>query len=530
MEAFTATDNLLKQLDPADMDPSRRTPCLENTRVDVLKSIFDWVSDVAHTQNVLWLQGLAGSGKSTISTTLANHFRDRNLLGAFLFFDRDVTERSDPMSVIKTLAYQLSIHHPRIGTFISASIRSKPSISISPIPFQCQKLLIEPLRSFAAHGPKSPIVLVLDALDECGTLHDREFLLAALSTLFSHLPPFVRVIISSRVEIDICNAFGFQTHILVHEIDITSRICSEDILSYFRHFLALIRTRGRHLRLGPDWPEEAVLRLLAQRASGLFIWASTALKFINGYDPRKRLETVLEGGTSASAEAALDALYKTALESGGSWDDEDFVADFRAIVGIILVAQQPLSSIAIDALLRLLEGRSCLHTVSQLGCLLQRSPTVRVLHPSFADFLTTNSRCGRDLWFFDRAIYHRRLALQCLDQMNAILKQNMCNMALSEDLACENLLEEVSYACVFWIDHVCVIREDIVPVAEDLCKFLYKHLLHWFEAMSILGKSRDTILLLDRLMNWITVSHLNTSLFPLIYLSYVDPCRSSKTF
>jgi hypothetical protein len=74
------------------------------------------------------------------------------------------------------------------------------------------------------------------------------------------------------------------------------------------HFYAIKR---KHLRLGADWPGEDVLLKLVQRASGLFVWASTASRFIDGYAPRKRLDTILRGEVASGAENALDALYKS---------------------------------------------------------------------------------------------------------------------------------------------------------------------------------------------------------------------------
>jgi len=44
-------------------------------------------------------------------------------------------------------------------------------------------------------------------------------------------------------------------------------------------------------------------------------------------------------------------LYRTALELAKKWDDEDFMADFISVVGLVLVAQHPLSTTAIDHLL-----------------------------------------------------------------------------------------------------------------------------------------------------------------------------------
>jgi hypothetical protein len=126
------------------------------------------------------------------------------------------------------------------------------------------------------------------------------------------------------------------------------------------------------------------------------LWASTALRFLGRHDPRKRLDSILQGDIASGAEAAVDALYITALESlepPALWEDDDFVQAFRDILGVVLVARQPLSSIGIDALFQ----RPSMHTISRLASLLQQSPTIRVLHPSFADFLTTKNRCGREV-------------------------------------------------------------------------------------------------------------------------------------
>jgi hypothetical protein len=500
---LTGGQDSLDKLKPVVMDASRRTGCLQGTRRDVLKFIVDWVHNPHGQQNILWLHGLAGSGKSALSTTIASILSSSGQLGAFLFFDRDVTDRSDPTVVIRTLAHQLGSSSPRIGATLRAVVEGNSNILASSIHLQFQKLLLDPLSSIG--NLTAPIVIVLDALDECGTADERETLLEVLANDFKNLPYHVRIIITSRLDIGICNAFESQYHILPFELDITSSANSDDILSFFRYRMSLIRNKKRHMRLETGWPGEDVLHTLVQRASGLFVWASTASGFINAHDPKRRLDVVLRGDVASGAEGALDALYKTALESIGLWDDEDFISDFRAIIGIILVARQPLSSSAIDALLLLPEHRPSMHTISLLRCVLQQDRTVRVLHPSFADFLMTQERCGRDFWSFDRYTYHRYLAMRCMDCMDAVLKRNMCNMTLTVDQANEKLPEEVSYSCLFWIDHICVI-EDSSPVMDRLRDFLYQHLLHWFEAMSILKRSRYMIPLLDELRDWISVS------------------------
>ncbi|KAJ7853413.1 hypothetical protein B0H13DRAFT_1642920, partial [Mycena leptocephala] len=73
------------------MDASDRKLCLPGTRKDLLSLITNWVTTPPNPKNpgnILWLQGVAGAGKSTISTSVSEHFRELKCLGAFLFFSR----------------------------------------------------------------------------------------------------------------------------------------------------------------------------------------------------------------------------------------------------------------------------------------------------------------------------------------------------------------------------------------------------------------------------------------------------------
>ena len=59
------------------MDASDRTECLQGTRIAMIQLITDWALDPAGAQNVMLLHGIAGVGKSTLSTTIANRFREQ---------------------------------------------------------------------------------------------------------------------------------------------------------------------------------------------------------------------------------------------------------------------------------------------------------------------------------------------------------------------------------------------------------------------------------------------------------------------
>src|SRR5712692_1635246 len=123
------------KLNPVDMSTWGRPSCLLNTRLEITKHITDWIVD-EDQKPVFWLFGQTGSGKSTISTTIANMSREHRRLGALIFFNRDVKDRSDPSLVTTTLAYKLASFDVRLGQAVSAAIKSIPDIAESPLHFQ----------------------------------------------------------------------------------------------------------------------------------------------------------------------------------------------------------------------------------------------------------------------------------------------------------------------------------------------------------------------------------------------------------
>ena len=477
-----------------------RTGCLENTRSDILTLVIDWARNPTSTQRALWLHGPAGSGKSTISTTLAERFRRLKQLGAFLFFDRDVTEQSNPALVARTLAHQISVSYPEIGVFIISAIESSPQTLTSPLSTQFQELLINPLTRAST---TSQIILVLDALDECGTKANRKALLNSLAAQSAHFPSAFRLVITSRPDVDMRLAFELQPHVKTLELDLTSTASKKDILMYIRHQMNSISMKNRHL--GVAWPGEKNVYALTRRACGLFVWASVVCNFIDAHNPAKRLDIVLQGTQTSTAEAALNSLYRTALDVVGVWDDEDFVADFRTIVGIVLALRNPLTTIAIDNLLANPNGQPCAQTLDKLSCVVSVSPTVRFIHPSVADFLMDRERSGREDWFFLPAFYERNMAIMCLQRLNQVLHRDMSHLVDREN---DNIPKDVAYACVFWVDHVCMVKDDFLPIEKLLETFIDQHILHWFEAMSLLQRFSLTVSNLNRLLRWVRI-HLS---------------------
>jgi hypothetical protein len=484
------------------MPVAGRPSCLENTRLDVIKLVTEWVADEAHKKPVFWLSGMTGTGKSTISTTVADISREFWRLGAYIFFNRDIKERSDPAILIRTLAYKLAKFYGPIGNAVAAAIESSPDIAESSLVFQFRKLIAEPLASLDPLHVGGPILIVVDALDECGNATSRKGLLTVLSQGFNKLPSFIRILVTSRRERDIESIFHSHPCVRPYELDPTSDSTAKDIEIFIQSQMEAVRVDNEGLGLPADWPGHDKIQMLTVRAAGLFVWASTACLFINeGHDPREQVDQVLttSGSNTSAPLEGLERLYKTALQFAGNWEDPVFRTDCRAIIGLILVATIPLRCKAIDDLLGL--PRPSLHTVKNLGSVLRWSEAdpIRILHPSFQDFVTHRGRCGNDHWFVDVTLHHRTLARACIDLLERALTKNICNLTLGEPFDAHTLPESVTYACLHWIDHLCM---GVEADPERIYQFLAAHLLHWMEAMSILKVSRSVIRELRELDGW----------------------------
>jgi pantothenate kinase-related protein Tda10 len=103
---------MLRSVDPADYDSSlatsisRRT-CTEGTRTKVLEDLAKWAND-ADGPGVYWMNGMAGSGKTTIAYTFSDLLKGRSLLAASFFCTRTSQECRDVTRIIPTIGWQIA--------------------------------------------------------------------------------------------------------------------------------------------------------------------------------------------------------------------------------------------------------------------------------------------------------------------------------------------------------------------------------------------------------------------------------------
>lgn len=305
----------------------KRVSCLSGTRIDILAKIDLWIKcrmqshqsgiiihDSMADTDIFWLNGMAGSGKTTIAFTVASQCRDQGILGASFFCSRDNADCSNPKLVFTTVAYQLGQFCPAFKDELSKVLISQPNVVFSGVSHQLEKLLVEPLQVLGDKFP--PCVVVIDALDECKDDNATSVILSSLSHHIAKLLP-LKFLITSRPDQKVTNAFRTQNlasitqSLALHEVRLD--VVERDIQHYLGWQLRQIQVQDQ---LKESWPSTLDVEKLTHMSSGLFIFAATAVKFIESDDPVNQLANLLKRDllVSSSPLQHLDELYLQVLK------------------------------------------------------------------------------------------------------------------------------------------------------------------------------------------------------------------------
>ena len=496
--------------------------CLPETRVELLKQIAEWCED-SSGKRVYWLSGMAGTGKSTISRTVARNLAKEKRLGASFFFSRGHGDLSHAAKLFTSIAFQLAYVIPGLKPFVCRAVAENPNISQQALREQWNKLIVQPLENLKEIllGVQQ-FFLVIDALDECEDANDVRLILDLLSQAKSVSTVQLRVFITSRPEMHIHAGFrsSLQTthqNFVLH--DISEQIVDKDILAFLRYELEIIRKESS---LPCEWPGENNIRILCHRASQLFIYASTACRFIRDpeWSPQEGLSIILNDNYQE-----LDEVYTGILANSIKGTDrsrqysqvEKLREELRRIVAsiVILFEALPVTDLATLIGIPLENVRSRLRRLhSVLDIPNNNLSAIRLLHPSFRDFLLDQKRCVDSQFCINEQKAHSDLLENCLKLMSKHLQKDICNLQLPGALASEVDRDRINYclplvvqyACCYWVKHL---QRSSIELCNNgqVHEFLRNHFLHWLEALSLLGKMSDGVLAVKALESILPVSN-----------------------
>ncbi|KAJ5289111.1 WD40-repeat-containing domain protein [Penicillium angulare] len=480
--------------------------CLQGTRTELLKDIMEWTMLPCRKQKIIFLlSGMAGTGKSTVSRTIAKALKDNNRLGASFFFKRGEKDRGNAKKLFPTLIKQLVLQIPGLGPGVQKAIRKDPEIGSKSLGDQFDKLILQPLLEFDKTCQSSQlVVVVVDALDECDHNNDIRTIVRLFSLLQDAHKVCVKVFMTSRPELPTRLGFSdlgdhIYQDIALHEI--SEEVTEHDIRLFLIDQFAKIRA-DRNVAM--EWPDYEVIQSMVSISIPLFISAATMCRYIENSkrEPMRRLKELLQDQTHYVTK--MDKTYLPILRQlVDDQDDEDkqeLLQEFYGIIGTIILLDTPFSVNTLSRFLNIEPDVIINHLDSFQSVLnVPKDPDlpVRTLHLSFRDFLVQSKSEFR----VNEPEKHREIALRCLQVMRNHLKRNMCDLEAGTertDIDSQFLHQifppELNYACQHWVYHL---EQSEIMTADSvmdlILSFLQDHFLHWMEAMSLQGLAPDMI-------------------------------------
>ena len=467
-----------------------RPPCDSGTRQDVLSVINEWVSEPSD-YSVLLLHGIAGSGKSAIAQSAAEFCAMEGKLAASFFFNRQEKERCNTERLIETIAYQLAVLDPEIKERILKALWQDRSILDIVFEDKLQKLIVDPLQSLPASD--LPRVIVIDSLDECEDGGQVSRLITILSnpTLNPHFP--LRFFVTSRPGLPVQAILdNDEMAPITLPLNLQNFTADADIRSFLEQRLLAVRRKrvGVMNGVSSSWPASDELDALVHQSSGLFIFAATAIKFIE--DPRaipqEQLEVVLSGENNHVLwKTDLDQLYSNVLSASSHFPEFKLTIGAIILLGTSLTPRSLAQLLGIDLrhVFAVLEG---LHSILSIPEDPDADP-VTIFHSSLHDFLTSESRAGA--YFIDPVSMNTNLAKLCLGCIATLPKFSF--PTFRDPIQCWNPMKEhlerqdeayriaTRYACRHWFYHFAEASDHLkqTVLAKDLRKLLYYHLIPW---------------------------------------------------
>jgi hypothetical protein len=485
--------------------------CLQDTRTDILSQVAKWAE--SDEKFIFWLNGMAGTGKSTIARTAAREYKDQGILGATFFFKRGEADRSNAKYLIPTLTKQLVGKHRRLAPHVLDAVREDPHISSNSLCEQFKMLLYRPLVKLD-ESKSTTIVIVIDALDECDREENMQAILQLLFQLQKIQTVRLRVLLTSRPELPIRLGFKKEENhhdLILHELP--APVIEHDIRLFLEHKLTEIRNERF---LPPNWPGDNIVERLVKMTIPLFIFAATICRFVGERKvlPQARLKQILEDEAAVS-ENQMDRTYSPVLNQLLSRTNEtearQLKQEFQDIVGVIVLLAAPLSMHALASLIKLpsdvvgnrLDGFHSVLRVPEEAHL-----PVRLLHLSFRDYLLTTE----SPFHVDEHKTHAKIAAHCLRVMDTQLKENVCELAsygtqrkdIHPEVIDQHLSADLQYSCHYWVRHLQQSQGRITEA--EILDFLKKYFLHWLEALALMGRISEAVEMINTLQSSIWVS------------------------
>ena len=501
--------------------------CLSGTRAVILARILKWANASDESPICwLHGPGGAGK-TTIATTLAKQFASEGRLAGTFFFSrESALPGRRTTQNLVTTIAYQLSITHPNVGRKIHRVIQADPTVFSKSLQKQMESFVLIPTQPytfpllisqtfwlllelasallpflifhsafgnitrmalqtcltflpmvahlsavydatrFVALGvfPKSlPMIVILDGLDECDT-KDTPELIKILAGGERNFSASIRFFVTSRAEDYIQGKFRLNAR-RTQFIDLMDFRAHDDIRIYLQDGFSAFCAENEAYMKGVEkpWPSASDLTALVEKSEGLFVYASTLLKFVGDLDcgedvPAKRLQRAM------LRHDGLDGIYHQVFRDAPHSSKNDF----KRLFGTLLLIKDPLPIDDLAHLLRIGGASEARRLLRGCNAILRFPDDVKgkvtFFHASLHDFLLEKNRSKQN--YIDPLRHHVYLLCDCF----RIMVSNW--ESISSNLKASQPLPPKSYVSVRPDDHLPPMKSTDISLTNDTLKTL----------------------------------------------------------
>lgn len=505
-------------------DSSSKRPCLRTTRTTIIHSIKSHLA-LEHPA-FIWLKGSPGTGKSTIAKTITAHLEEGRRLASAIYFDKTVGHNNafSALRFISSIAYQIALFSPDFRQVLGRRLDEDGGIRRhADWTKHIEQLLDGPLSGLSPSLTTSWVV-VIDALDECGSRADLRELMTILSR-FASLP--LAILVTSRPEAEVereMEGSKLSPRAVVENLDapMTRASTESDICKYFN-------VGFQNLGSGDDEPPAlAQIEKCATRCGGSFEVAAIQLRWLqencdSGLLLSELLTTLLSETYPAASdpESSLYSEYIRILERAYPRANIRALGRYRLVIGTLVLLRQPLGVHPLAKLLGIGDGevRAILKPLSSVIAVPRSDfDPISLYHASLQEFLlpspTPHNLAPHLEYHIPVKDQETHLASRCLDTMNAELIRNICRfpdlfvpnkclVGLSKKLE-TYAPHHLRYAVLHWAAHLTTSGHS-AQLQSLLHRWCEEKIIFYLELMSLLDRCNAVLSLLDDAIKWAQV-------------------------
>ena len=427
----------------------------EGTREWVFNNVQNWLDDRNSQNRVMVISANAGMGKSVIAAVICKRMQEAGRLSGSHFCQHNNARYRNPQLMLQSLACHLCHALPEYKQALVKQLLRNLGKDLNNMGVEELFALLfkEPLSTVA--DPERDMLMVIDGLDE-SEYQERSELLDVIANHFSRLPCWIRLLCTTRPEMNIAEALK---QLKPFQLEANEEENVQDIKLFLEKKMQYLMREENN---------DNIVGKLVEKSEGLMLYAYFLVSFI-----RENVSVLDKGDLDGSLPLAISSVYLSyfkRLENELMKELSVKEENFLNLLCTVTASREPLpigfvSKVLVPSANSPVARRKVLKALGSVSSLLPiREGFLHVVHKSVKDWLTDTSSYGEHEFIMDEKEGHRILARLCSDELDNLKEKGVHDKPFSST-------EE--YALHHGARHMLLLDEDMTSRTLEECVQTY---------------------------------------------------------